>query len=172
MVMGARIFLAALAVVVVGCAAPNESLSITPSSRATFSGTRTEYAQAMVPCLQKKGIAARFNVDDGGVPGVAMQSSGHAQNQQNLAVYDECAAELPAQPDATTDADFKVMYQHLVDQTSCVQQAGYDTPQVPSWQSFLEDAHAKNIDWDPTILVPVASRDSVRKSCIDQDRWW
>lgn len=165
----------ALAVTVAGCAGgatPSPSGVVT--ERTVFSGTRTEYIKAVAVCMQNKGIKAQFIVDGEGEPGVETNDPNATGKDDDpaQAAWNDCVKELPATPEAKSDADFKVMYDNLIVQTKCVQREGYEAPPVPSWQSFVEDARAQDLDWDPTIRVPVQLRSTVRKICVDHDKWW
>lgn len=156
-----------------GCSSvPAPTLSASPSQRPMFSGTKTEWTQAMVACMQKKGVKATFKVDDEGAPTVEVNDSTSGDSSAGQAAWNACRDELPARPEPKSDADFKVMFDNLVAQSKCVQGEGYEVPPTPSWQSFLEQARAKSIDWDPTSRVPEQLRSSARKACIDQDKWW
>ncbi len=156
-----------------GCA-PGSPSTTTPSTSAhpAFSGTKTEYMQEIVSCMQRKGIAARLEVGAEGEPAMAMPGRTQAEIDRNLSAQEECYAELPS-PEPTTDADFKVMYDHMIAETDCVRRAGYDVPAIPSWQSFLEAGKARNIDWDPFSKVPDKLRTSLIRECgTDPDTWW
>ncbi len=139
-----------------------------------FAGTRTEWTQAMAACMQQKGVRATFRIDDEGAPTIEVNDPGDngSEDSPGQIAWNTCRDELPARPEPTSDADFKLMYDNLVAQSKCVQKEGYEVPPVPSWQSFLEQAQARNIDWDPTSRVPDQLRSSARKACIDQDKWW
>lgn len=158
-----------------GCsAAASPSPPTSASERPVFAGTKTEWTQAMATCMQKKGVKATFRVDGEGVPTVEVNDPndrGDGTSPGRIA-WDTCQDELPVRPEPTSDADFKVMYDNLVAQSKCVQDEGYEIPPVPSWQSFLEQARAKDVDWDPTLRVPVQLRALARKACVDQDKWW
>jgi len=156
-----------------GCSSgPVPSVSVSPSQRPVFAGTKTEWTQAMVACMQKKGVKATFKVDDEGAPTVEVNDPISGDSSAGQVAWSACRDELPARPEPTSDADFKVMFDNLAAQSKCVQGEGYEVPPTPSWQSFLEQARAKSIDWDPTSRVPEQLRSSARKACIDQDKWW
>lgn len=158
-----------------GCTSASPVPSPSLTERPTFSGTRIEHARAMADCMRSKGVNARFVVDGEGAPTVEVDDDARPTSKEEdpgPAASRACAAELPVRPEPRTDADFKVMHDNLIVQTKCVQREGYETPPVPSWQSFLEDARAQDVDWEPTIRVPQQLRSSVRKACVDQDKWW
>ncbi|MFT4294347.1 MAG: hypothetical protein QM582_02920 [Micropruina sp.] len=173
----AKVVLASLCVpfVLVGCSTGvTPSPSVSSSERPVFTGTRTEWTQALAVCMQKKGVKATFRLNSEGAPVVAVDdpSDKGQESSPGRVAWNACLAELPEAPEPRNDTDFRAMYDHLIAQTKCVQKEGYDVPRVPSWQSFVEQARAKDVDWDPTSRVPEGLRSSVRKACIDQDKWW
>lgn len=171
---GAVLTAAAVGLMMLSGCASGSSLTTTPntSARPAFTGTKTEHMQAIVACMQRKGIAARFEVGVEGDPGMEMPARTRSEIDRNMAAQEECYAELPA-PEPTSDADFKVMYDHMIAETDCVRRAGHDVPTIPSWQSFLEAGKARNIDWDPFAKVPDQLRSSLIRECrTDPDLWW
>ncbi len=167
-----RLLGVAACVIVTGCVT-SATPSGSPSTPSVFVGTRTEYMQAVVQCLVKKGVSARFEVAEDGTPRVAMPATTKAQIDRNNAAQEECRKELPPTPDPTTDADFREFYAHLNAEAACVRQEGYETAPAPSFQKFLESARGTGIDWDPFRDVPPQLVDSVRAKCqTDPNKWW
>lgn len=145
---------------------------MTPSQRPTFVGTVSEYTQALVDCLKKAGVNASVETGPDGRAQAKFPATSRAELDRNNKAIDDCQAMLPAKPEPRIDADFKLMYDHLREQSQCVKDEGYDVPRVPSWQSFLETARADRLDWDPVALVPEGLWDQVRKKCVNQETWW
>lgn len=152
---------------------PSMAPSTLPSQRPTFSGTVSEYTRALVDCLNKAGVKASFEIGPDGRAGADIPGSSREELEGNRKVIDDCKAKLPVKPEPKTDADFKLMYDHLVAQSRCVKNEGYEVPRVPSWQSFLDAARrADPLDWDPVSLAPDTLMDSLRKKCVDAESWW
>lgn len=116
---------------------PAPSVSVSPSQRSVFAGTKTEWTQAMVACMQKKGVKATFKVDDEGAPTVEVNDPISGDSSAGQVAWSSCRDELPARPEPTSDADFKVMFDNLAAQSKCVQGEGYEVPPPrrgsPSW---------------------------------------
>ncbi|MFT4294348.1 MAG: hypothetical protein QM582_02925 [Micropruina sp.] len=162
-------------VLLVGCISENAAPMAAPSSsvRPVFVGTRTEYMRAMVDCLKSRGVEAYVEVGVEGDPMIKMRIHSRQDVDAQVQIHDECEAVLPKEPEPTTDADFRQMYEHKLAEIACVKKEGYEVPRTLSWQVFLEQAKAQNLDWDPTSEVPEQLRTSVRKTCnTDPDRWW
>lgn len=164
----------ALVVLVVSLSACSMSVepSATPSQRPTFAGTVSEYTRALVDCLNKAGVNATFETGPDGRAGAEIPGSSREELERNNKAIDDCKARLPAKPEPKTDADFKLMYDHLVTQSRCVKNEGYEVPPVPSWQTFLEAVRADRLEWEPVSLVPDTLMDAVRKKCVDAESWW
>lgn len=175
-VAGVHLRLAAVWVLVLtlaGCSAGAQPTGGPPSTEAVFSGTRSEYTQAMADCLKRLGLDASVAELPDGSTAWQLPAKDQAQVDRNMDAIDKCQAELPTPPEPQNEHDFRVMYDHLLEQSQCVSDAGYDVPPVMSWPAFLEAGHAHDIDWDPTALVPAQLQESVRTTCgTDPDLWW
>ncbi|MFT4216528.1 MAG: hypothetical protein QM619_04995 [Micropruina sp.] len=145
---------------------------MTPSQRPIFAGTVSEYNRALVDCLKKAGVNASFEIGPDGRARTEFPAASRTEFEENKKVVDGCRATLPAKPEPKTDADFRLMYDHFVEQSRCVKNEGYDVPPMPSWQSFLEEIRGNRLDWYLTALVPESVQDEVRKKCVDAESWW
>lgn len=143
-----------------------------PSQRPTFAGTVSEYTRALVDCLNRSGVSASVETSEDGRAQAAFPAASRDELERNNKAIEDCRATLPAQPEPKSDADFKLMYDHLVEQSRCIKNEGYDVPRVPSWQSFLEDVRADRLDWNPVTLVPESLWSQIRKKCVDAESWW
>lgn len=171
---GGRLAAIAVAVVVLavsGCSWTTPGPS-TPGQRPTFSGTVSEYVRVLADCLNKAGVNASVETGPDGRARADFPATSREELERNREVIDDCKARLPAQPSPKTDADFKLMYDHLVAQSRCIKNEGYEVPQVPSWQSFLDAVRADRLEWEPVSLVPDTLMDSLRKKCVDAESWW
>ncbi len=102
----------------------------------------------------------------------AFPATSREELERNSKVMDDCRATLPEKPEPKTDADFRLMYDHLVGQSRCIKSEGYDVPPVPSWQSFLDAVRGDRLDWEPMALVPEGLWNEVRKKCVNPETWW
>ncbi len=128
--------------------------------------------QEMAKCLRDMGYEARVVEADDGSYEVEYAAPGLSVDEEDD-LFQKCENQIPAAPEPVTEADLRVLYDHMVEQTKCIQAKGHKTPPIPSWQSFLEMAKRSDITWIPNEYLEGSESNEVMKACTpDPDLWW
>lgn len=145
-----------------------------PTTAAVWSGTRTEYMQALVECLSEQGWEARVETDPVTGLTVAADTPEVSDHDRFVADSEECVASLPQQPEPSTDAELRQMYDNLVARYECIRDEGYEPAAPPSFDSWLETFRAdQEAPWDPFAGLGDSQRVPAAQLCpIDADAWW
>lgn len=157
--------------VLAGCtgeAAPEQETA------AEFSGTRTEYMQAQVDCLIELGWDAWVHMDPMAGPIIAADTGGTQAGFDAFAVdSDECEAALPAMPEPQSEAEFREMYDNLVERYECVIEAGYEPNPPPAFETWLESLDGDSTPWGSFDGLEDRQMLDAAEACpADPDAWW
>lgn len=125
----------------------------TPPTSATFQGSRDEWNEAVVDCLQREGWPAEVSDDGGGFEIATV-------NAQNLAVYkgaEQRCFDKIGMPEyaALDDLEFASrFYDALLESRECLLGLGFDVAPPPTREVFLETWDTG--PWTPYADVPDA----------------
>lgn len=164
---GARVSLAAFSgavlsiAVISGCtseASPTEpadeaGVSLPPLVGAEFTGTLTEWTEAMVACLNSAGWSA--SIPEGTPPGgFDVDDPGIAQEEVYRADLESCMFEEVGEwVEIRSESDLRNRFDALVVQAECLIEAGYEITGPPSFQAYSD---AFNTQGDTSSFLPLA----------------
>lgn len=145
-----------------------------PTTTAVWSGTRTEYMQALVACLSEQGWDAKVETDPVAGLTIAADTPEASDHDRFVADSEECVASLPQRPEPSTDAELSQMYDNLVARYECIRDGGYAPVAPPSFDAWLETFRAnQEAPWDPFEGLDDSQRVPAAQLCpIDADAWW
>lgn len=161
------------ALLLAGCSSsPSNGTETTP-----FQGTPNDYNRAVVACLNDDGWGAVLvEQEDGSVHVQAPQVTTSEQQRQFLAASQDCTESLPPVPEPLTDEQLREAYESWGSIHTCLEDAGYDLPPAPSFQTYVDDLRAGNASATPHGLITGASyeqqQEAERLCPRDPDAWW
>jgi hypothetical protein len=142
-----------------------------------WTGTKSEYAAAMVDCLLETYEGVELVPGALGDLEVKMPDREYLQGEV-IAAYEACMGTVPPVYWQTTEADFRVTYEKWIDLYDCMVEAGFEMSEpVPSfevwWVSVTEGLGLASNTPAPLVL---GGRDEVRRAhfqChLDPEEWW
>lgn len=129
------------------------AISVPPLAGAEFTGTLTEWSEAMVACLNSAGWTA--SIPDGTPPGgFDVDDPGAAQEEAYRADLEHCLFEEVGEwVEIRSESDLRNRFDALVAQAECLNEAGYEISDPPSFQAYLD---AFNTQGDTSSYLPLA----------------
>lgn len=130
--------------VISGCAqeAPQAARAdyVEPAWMTTVRQANEEYQQGMMDCLTSQGVSAVQQMSGSVATYVLLDEDGNAQPgaiELRDRVYEECLAEHSA-PEHLSNPFDSVEYQRAIEVRACLIAQGYDLPEAPSEQAWIE----------------------------------
>lgn len=133
--------------------ADEAGISLPPLVGAEFTGTLTEWTEAMVACLNSAGWSA--SIPEGTPPGgFDVDDPGMAQEEAYRADLENCMFEEVGEwIEIRSESDLRNRFDALVAQAECLTEAGYAITGPPSFQAYLD---AFNTQGDTSSYFPLA----------------
>ncbi|GBD85155.1 hypothetical protein BMS3Abin02_01559 [bacterium BMS3Abin02] len=159
-----RVAIAALVLVtVVGCTRSADRGEVQASGRTPFAPESVEAMQAIASCLRDRGFAAEVATGGGIQPGIDIPVGGQEPQAMEDA-FEACQSELTAAGVIEPVSRFSPtrlerLYRDYQDAAACLRDLGYDVPEAPSLEAFIETNAAA---WDPFSDVPATRSDQER----------
>lgn len=123
--------------------AADSDVRLPPGPSVEFEGEIDAWSVAMVDCLVDAGWDARLDGEPG-EGGLYVEDPGPAQEDQYRADLTECLTVKVGEPvEISSEADLRDRYDRLVEQTACLQEAGYPISEPPSYQSYRDAFEAQ-----------------------------
>lgn len=159
-----RVAIAALVLVtVVGCTRSADQGEVQSSGGTPFAPESVEAARAIANCLRDRGFAAEVATGVDGQPGIDIPVGGQGPQAMEDA-FKACQNELTTAGVIEPAPRFSPprlerLYRDYQDAAACLKDLGYDVPEAPSLEVFIETNAAA---WDPFSNVPAARSDQER----------
>lgn len=151
----------------------DDTASITPASE-FYQGTRRERQMEMYECLVAAGYEMEIEEATGDGTGYGFRTQPDTDPEEFVDAAEACSAALLPAPFPQTDEEVREMYDHVVESYECLVAAGFTPDAPPSFQSFLDDYRASDVDYDPYAQgISYMDQAAAYEACPrDDDAWW
>lgn len=119
--------------------------SLTPSQRDEEYLAFVERIELVVACVEEHGFEASSYEGFG----VQVVYAGEEQEELVSRIEGECWEEVEQRFPAPPPLSLEETYYYLLDVADCLRGLGYDIPEAPSLDAYLDQAAAQTRTWDP-----------------------
>ena len=149
-----------IALCLAGCAAEPDTAEI------DYVTSEAEADQRYADCMEEKGWEPSVDPNGG------VEIGGHESQIEKLtADGEECDSRPEMQSKPWTDEDYRLYYEAVSKVADCVAAAGYDVPEKPSLQVFIDQIKgvASEDQWYPHENVPDSDLSKMLNTCPEPD---